>query len=55
MSLTHDYLEADPAKCIFFKKGYLKKLYELYGRVAESGIEYRDMEPGNAELLKLRQ
>ena len=56
MAFTNDYLEADPAKCIFFEKGYLKRLYELYDRVAESsGIKYRDMEPGNVELLKLRQ
>ena len=47
-----DYLEADPAKCIFFKKGYMQKVYDLYKRVAESsGIGYRDMEPHNAELV----
>lgn len=51
-----DYLEADPAKCIFFKKGYLQKVYDLYKRAAESsGIEYRDMDPQNEELFHARK
>ena len=55
MIFSADYLEADPAKCIFFKKGYLKKVYELYDRVAESsGFVYRDMDPKNAALLSAR-
>lgn len=52
MIFHSDYLEADPAKCIFFKKGYLRMVYDLYRRVEEnSGIEYRDAVPWNKELL----
>ena len=51
-----DYLGADPSKCIFFKKGYLQKAYDLYKRTAEnSGIEYRDMDSQNEELFYSRK
>ena len=42
-ALTDDYLGRDPAKCLYFKKGYMRKTDEVFARVAEKrGIEYRN-------------
>lgn len=43
LALTGDYLAADPAKCLYFKKGYMQKIDAVFARIAEkSGIVYRN-------------
>ena len=44
-AFTDDFLGIDPAKCLYFKKGYMQRTDEVFFRMAErTGIEYRNID-----------
>ncbi len=44
-ALTDDYFGIDPSKCMFYKRGYMQKIDEVFERVkAACGIEYRNID-----------
>ncbi|MEG0215948.1 MAG: radical SAM protein [Hungatella sp.] len=44
LALTGDKLAHDPAKCLFFNKGYLKKVTDLFNSLSAGEAKYRCMD-----------